>query len=505
MTTKWVPLEERLIEGLTFDDVFVIPHRSEVHPREVDISTELCRGIKIATPFVSSPMDTVTEEKMVIAIELFGGAGVLHKGMSGPRLKEALTTIKRFMAGQIKNPIKATPDQTLRAVKSMNSLYTGFPVVSFEDGDKPKLLGIITRRDMDGKEPGSLVGESMTPRERLVVAAPDISFDGALNLMRRHKVEKLPLVDANDHLVGLVTRRDLDRRLKHPKATVDNQGRLRVGVAVSGANPESAVELVKDLIPLGLDFVVVDSAHGGNSAIIASTRSLKDTFSDLPVIAGNVADRSSAEGLIEAGCDALRVGVGPGSICSTRIVTGIGVPQITAVAECRGLVEHLGSSVPIIADGGISQSGQVIKALAAGASTVMLGNLLASTIESPGEVITRGNQKFKKHRGMGSAEAIKKYGGDRYFQEGDGESEAVIVPEGVSGTVPLRGTVSELLAFFSVALRNGMGYNGAQTISELWKARMVKVTAAGLKEAAPHDLISIESETSTNKQETGGN
>lgn len=491
----WVHPQSRITEGLTFDDILVMPARSRILPKDTDTRTFLYPGIELFAPFISSPMDRVTETKMVIAIGLFGGIGIFHREMGVGGLIQAVLEAKRFMAGKIKDPAAVRPDLNLGDVRDMKSPYTGFPVTETGLGN-PKLVGILTRRDMDGKPSECKVSEVMTPRQKVLVGNPDITPDQALALLREHKVEKLPLVDKSDNLVGLVTRRDLDLRRANPNATVDHEGRLRVGVAVGTKNYDFMVALVRDLVKAGVDLICVDSAHGGHVQIVEGVRVLKTEFPDLPVMAGNVADKESALELLRAGADILRVGFGSGSICTTRVVSGCGVPQITAIIECREAVEEFEKEsrkdVPIISDGGATEPGHSTKALAAGASAMMFGNLLAGTYEAPGEKISTPGGVLKEYRGMGSAAAMKEHGGERYFREGGGK----LLPEGVTGRVRYKGKVRKQLENLLGGLKEGMGYNGASTIPDLWKARLVKVTSAGFKENYPHHLAFVEGEES---------
>lgn len=496
-TAAWIPLSDRMIgEGLTFDDVFLLPAPSKVLPKDTDTSTVLCPGIRLAVPFVSSPMDRVTETKMAVAMALFGGIGIIHRELGRDRLIRAVRAVKRFMAGKIEDPERVSPEMTLGEVRAMRLPYTGFPVTDSTSG-RPRLAGIITRRDMDGKSSELAVKEVMTPRERVKTGKLSISFENAFTTMQKAKVEKLPLVDDDDVLVGLVTRRDLDRRRAHPQATIDSQGRLRVGVAVGAKNHEVVIELVRELIAAGADVVCVDSAHGGHIQVVEATRKIKENFLEFPVIAGNVADKASALLLLRAGADALRCGLGSGSICTTRVISGCGVPQITAIGQCREAVEEFGKEIPIISDGGATEPGHTTKALASGASTIMFGNVLAGTDEAPGKRIKTPRGEFKEYRGMGSEAALLEHGGERYFQEGEGK----LVPEGVRGRVPYKGPVHDQLMILLGGLQNGMGYAGAAQISDLWRTRMVRVTAAGLREAYPHHLEAIEGQETFKERE----
>ena len=495
---EWIHPNQRIVDGLTFDDILVMPCKSQILPKKADTKVLLCPGIELYAPLISSPMDRVTEAKMAIAMALFGGIGILHREMGSEGLIKAILDVKRFMAGKINDPVTVQPEQDLASVRDLELPYTGFPVIDEKSlRGKRTLVGILTRRDMDGKTRECKVSEIMTPRSEMLVGDPATSLTLAKALLRNRKVEKLPLVDADDQLVGLITRRDLDLRDENPNATTDIEGRLQVGAAIGTKDYGVMVKLVGDLIQVGVDFVCIDSAHGGHIQIVQAVQILKREFPNLPIMAGNVADKDSAAELILAGADVLRVGFGSGSICTTRVVSGSGVPQITAIIECREASEEhqneTGRKIPIVSDGGATEPGHSTKAIAAGASAMMFGSLLAGTKESPGEIVKRGGVKFKKYRGMGSEAAMKEHGGERYFKDGEGGK---LLAEGVSGLVPYKGPVKDQLEKLHGGLKSGMGYNGAETIQDLWRARIVKVTNAGLKENYPHHLAAIEGDES---------
>ncbi|MBM7366765.1 IMP dehydrogenase [Gordonia hydrophobica] len=474
--------------GLTFDDVLLLPAASDVVPNAVDTSSKLTRDITLRVPLVSSAMDTVTEARMAIAMARAGGMGVLHRNLSIEAQASAVETVKRSEAGMVTNPVTCLPSNTLAEVDAMCARYriSGLPVVD-EKGD---LVGIITNRDMrfeaDESRP---VAEVMTPAP-LITASEGVSAEAALGLLRRHKIEKLPIVDGNGKLTGLITVKDFVKTEQFPDATKDADGRLLVGAAV-GAGDEAWTRSIT-LADAGVDVLVVDSAHGHSRGVLEMIGKLKaEIGSRVQLIGGNVATREGAQALIDAGVDAVKVGVGPGSICTTRVVAGVGAPQITAILEAVAVANAAG--VPVVADGGLQYSGDVAKALAAGASTAMLGSLLAGTAESPGELILVNGKQFKSYRGMGSLGAMqgrgqgKSYSKDRYFQD-DVLAEDKLVPEGIEGRVPFRGPLSQVIHQLTGGLRAAMGYTGSRSIAELQNAQFVQITAAGLKESHPHDI-----------------
>ena len=474
--------------GLTFDDVLLLPAESDVVPGRADTSTRISRRVRLKVPLVSSPMDTVTEARMAIAMARAGGLGVLHRNLAPDEQAAQVEVVKRSEAGMVTDPVTCSPDDTLADVDALCSRFriSGLPVT---DGDG-RLVGIITNRDMrfevDHTRP---VREVMTLAP-LITAKIGVSAEAALGLLRRNKLEKLPIVDGAGILRGLITIKDFNKTEKYPLATKDPDGRLVVAAAV-GVGEESYARAMT-LVEAGVDVLMVDTAHGHSRRVLEMVAKLKAEIADsVDVVGGNVATRAGAQALVEAGADAVKVGVGPGSICTTRVVAGVGAPQITAIYEaslaCRP------ADVPVIGDGGIQYSGDISKAIAAGASTVMLGSLLAGTAESPGKLIFVGGKQFKTYRGMGSLAAMQSRGGaksystDRYAQD-DVLSEDKLVPEGIEGRIPFRGPLAQVVHQLVGGLRSGMGYAGAPTIERLQDAQLVRITAAGLKESHPHDV-----------------
>jgi IMP dehydrogenase len=466
-------------EGLTFDDVLLVPGESEVLPREVDISSNFTRHIRLNTPLVSAAMDTVTEARMAISMAREGGIGVIHKNMSIERQAKEVDRVKRSEHGVITDPISLTPDHKVRDAVALMEHYhiSGVPITV-----NGKLVGIITNRDIRFEENYDRPIREVMTKENLVTAPVGTTLSEAMAILRRYKIEKLPLVDDNYNLKGLITIKDIEKTRKYPLASKDERGRLRVAAAVgTGADTMARVEA---LVGSGVDAIVVDTAHGQARSVLETVRRIKAAFPAVELIAGNVATAEGTRALCEAGADAVKVGVGPGSICTTRVIAGIGVPQITAIIECARAAAPFG--VPVIADGGIKYSGDVTKALAAGASTVMIGSLLAGTEESPGEIEIFQGRSFKSYRGMGSLAAMKEGSKDRYFQE---EAEK-LVPEGIEGRVPYKGPVAETIFQLVGGLRAGMGYCGARSIAELQaKGRFIRITPAGLRESHPHDVM----------------
>ncbi len=465
---------------LTFDDVLLLPRHSTVHPRLVSTASRFTRSIPIHIPLVAAAMDTVTESDMAIAMARSGGIGVVHKNMSIDRQAAEVDRVKRSESGMIRNPITLGPDRPLREAAALMRRFkiSGVPIV---DGSG-RLIGIITNRDLQFETNLERpLAEAMT-RENLVTAPVGTTLDEAEAILARHRIEKLPVVDADGVLKGLITVKDIFKRRDHPDANKDQHGRLRVAAAV-GAGSDASTR-ARALIDAGVDVIVVDSAHGHSEGVLATVASLRDQFPDVQLVGGNIATESGAKALVERGVDAVKVGIGPGSICTTRVVTGVGVPQITAIVDAvRGA-----GDVPIIADGGIKYSGDVVKALAAGASSVMMGSMLAGTEESPGESILAEGRRFKLIRGMGSLSAMQDGSADRYFQEGE-VSATKMVPEGIEGRVPYKGPVSDVLFQMVGGLRSGMGYCGVADIAGLQRdTEMVQVTSAGLRESHPHDV-----------------
>ncbi|AEF42465.1 IMP dehydrogenase [Hoyosella subflava] len=477
--------------GLTFDDVLLLPAASDVIPSQVDTSSQLTKRIRLRVPLVSSAMDTVTEARMAIAMARAGGLGVLHRNLSPEAQAAQVETVKRSEAGMVTDPVTCGPSDTLADVDAMCARFriSGLPVVD----DSGQLLGIITNRDMrfevDMRRP---VSEVMT-RMPLITAREGVTAEAALGLLRRHKIEKLPIVDGEGALRGLITVKDFVKTEQFPDATKDTDGRLLVGAAV-GVGDDSWTRSMQ-LIDAGVDVLIVDTAHAHNRRVLETVSKLKaEAGETIDVIGGNVATREAAKALVDAGADAVKVGVGPGSICTTRVVAGVGAPQVTAILEAVAACRPYG--VPVIADGGLQFSGDIAKALAAGASTAMLGSLLAGTAESPGELIFVNGKQFKSYRGMGSLGAMqgrgqageaRSFSKDRYFQD-DVLSEDKLVPEGIEGRVPYRGPLSSVTHQLVGGLRAAMGYTGANTIEQLQQARFVQITAAGLKESHPHDI-----------------
>ncbi|MGV9710560.1 IMP dehydrogenase [Gordonia sp. NPDC003424] len=474
--------------GLTFDDVLLLPSASDVIPSDADTSSRVTKNITLRVPLVSSAMDTVTESRMAIAMARAGGMGVLHRNLSIEDQAGQVETVKRSEAGMVTDPVTCSPTNTLAEVDGMCARYriSGLPVVD----ERGELVGIITNRDMrfevDQSRP---VSEVMT-KSPLITAQEGVSAEAALGLLRRNKIEKLPIVDGNGRLTGLITVKDFVKTEQHPLATKDADGRLLVGAAVGTGDPQW--DRAMALADAGADVIIVDTAHAHNRLVLDMVAKLKAEVGErVQVVGGNVATREAALALVEAGADAVKVGVGPGSICTTRVVAGVGAPQITAILEAVAVCKS--HDVPVIADGGLQYSGDIAKALAAGASTAMLGSLLAGTAEAPGDLILVNGKQFKSYRGMGSLGAMqgrgqgKSYSKDRYFQD-DVLKEEKLVPEGIEGRVPFRGPLGQVIHQLVGGLRAAMGYTGASTIADLQNARFVQITAAGLKESHPHDI-----------------
>lgn len=475
-------MEKILTEALTFDDVLLVPQHSQVLPREVELATRLTRRIKLNIPLVSAAMDTVTEASLAIALARHGGLGIIHKNMSIERQASEVDNVKRSESGMIDNPITLAPHQTVDEALVLMRRYriSGIPVV---DGEK--LVGILTNRDLRFEIDGNQrVAEVMT-KENLITAPVGTTLEEAERRLQTHRIEKLLIVDERGRLKGLITVKDIQKKKMFPDAAKDERGRLRVGAAV-GVTRDTH-ERAAALVQAQVDVLAVDTAHGHSEGVLRTVRELRATYPNLDLIAGNVATEEGALALIKAGVDAVKVGIGPGSICTTRIVAGVGVPQITAIMDCyRACKKH---DVPIIADGGIKQTGDIPKAIVAGADTVMIGSMFAGTEESPGETIYLEGRSFKSYRAMGSLAAMKSGSGDRYFQEGETNTKK-LVPEGIEGRVPYRGKLGDVVLQMVGGLRAAMGYLGAATIHDLQqKGRFVKITAAGLRESHPHDVI----------------
>lgn len=469
-------------EGLTYDDVLLLPARSSVMPREVRTQTRLTRGITLNVPLVSAAMDTVTESDMAVAMAREGGVGVLHKNMSPEEQATQVRRVKRSESGMILDPIRLHPENTVGEAREHMARYSigGIPVVDEVD----RLVGIVTNRDLRFElDNGELLQDIMTS-DPLITAPVGTDLGAAESILQEHKIEKLPVTDDDGILRGLITFKDIQKKRRHPHACKDQYGRLRVGAAV-GVTFDT-VERVSALYDADVDFVVVDTAHGHSEGVLRMVERLKTDFSDLEIVAGNVATTRGAEDLILAGVDAVKVGIGPGSICTTRVVAGVGVPQLTAIMDC---VEAAGQyDVPVIADGGIKQTGDIPKALAAGADTVMIGGLFAGVEESPGETVLYEGRRYKNYRGMGSLGAMGSGSKDRYFQDAEDDLRK-LVPEGIEGRVPYKGSLSEVLHQMVGGLRAAMGYTGCGDIEALRnEARFVRITGAGFRESHPHDI-----------------
>ncbi|MCX7696676.1 MAG: IMP dehydrogenase [Bacteroidales bacterium] len=477
-------ISERVIgEGLTFDDVLLLPAYSEILPHETVLTTRFSRNIILNVPFVSAAMDTVTESAMAIAMAQEGGIGVIHKNMSIEDQAKEVKKVKRAENGMIIDPVTIFPSQTVGDALQMMKEHKigGIPVVN----DKKQLVGIITNRDLRFEKDLHKPIEEVMTKSPLITVPEFVTFDKAEEILQEHKIEKLPVVDNNNVLIGLITYKDIIKIKARPNACKDSYGRLRVAAAVGVS--KDTIDRAFALKEAGVDALVVDTAHAHSKKVFEVVRSLKKTFPDLDIIAGNIATYEAAKDLSTLDVDAIKVGIGPGSICTTRVIAGIGVPQLSAIMAVSKALE--GSGIPIIADGGIRYSGDVVKALAAGADSVMIGSIFAGVEESPGETILYEGRKFKVYRGMGSLEAMQSGSKDRYFQ--DEEDVKKLVPEGIVGQIPYKGTLSEVMIQMVGGLRAGMGYCGARNISDLKKTRFIQITHAGIIESHPHDVTII--------------
>jgi len=472
-------LDKIVKEGLSFDDVLVLPSKSEVLPKDVDISTRLTNKIRLNIPIVSASMDTVTEARLAIAMAREGGIGIIHKNMSIEKQALEVDKVKRSEHGVIVDPFYLSPENRIGEALELMERYriSGVPITD-ESG---KLVGILTNRDLRFEDDMNRPIKEVMTKDNLVTAPEGTTLDEAKEILKKHKIEKLPIVDKDLKLKGLITIKDIEKAIKYPNSAKDKAGRLLVGAAVGISRDMD--DRLKALVDARVDVVVVDTAHGHSRGVIEGVYRIKQRYPELQVIAGNVATAEGTRDLIKAGADAVKVGMGPGSICTTRIVAGIGVPQITAILDCAEEAQKY--NIPIIADGGIKYSGDIVKAIAAGADTVMIGSLLAGTEESPGEIEIYKGRSFKVYRGMGSIGAMQQGSSDRYFQE----DAKKLVPEGVEGRVPYRGSVAETIYQLTGGLRAGMGYCGAKNIEELKAARLVRITAAGLRESHAHDIF----------------
>lgn len=468
--------------GLTFDDVLLVPAESAVLPLDTDVATRLTQRVELHIPLLSAAMDTVTESRTAIAMAQEGGIGVIHRNMAVATQAGEVEKVKKFESGMITDPITVRPEQKITEAKEIMQKYgiSGLPVT--QNG---RLVGILTNRDLRfEKRLDRSVAEVMT-KEKLITAKPGIDLDEAKEILQRHRIEKLLVVDERDQLRGLITVKDIEKKIQHPHACKDERGRLRVGAAV-GVGPDCE-ERVEALVRAGADMIAVDTAHGHSQNVMETVRLLRRRYADLDIVAGNVATEEGTLALIEAGVSAVKVGVGPGSICTTRVISGVGVPQLTAIVSCARAAEK--QNIPIISDGGIKYSGDITKALAAGASSVMIGSLFAGTEESPGETILYQGRTYKVYRGMGSLGAMKKGSRDRYGQA-EVEEEMKLVPEGIEGQVPYKGSLAFNIHQLVGGLRAGMGYLGCRTVRDLRsKARFIQVTAAGFREGHVHDVF----------------
>lgn len=471
-----------VMEGLTFDDVLLVPAYSEVLPKSVELSTKFSRNISLNIPFVTAAMDTVTEAPMAIAIAREGGIGVIHKNMPIEDQARQVAIVKRAENGMIYDPVTIKRGKTVGDALAIMSEYHigGIPVVD----DDNKLVGIVTNRDLRfQRDEKKLIDDVMT-KDNLIVTHQQTDLEAASQILLEHKIEKLPVVDDNNRLIGLITYKDITKAKDKPMACKDAKGRLRVAAGV-GVTPDT-LQRIEALVNAGADAIVIDTAHGHSASVIEKVREAKKHFPQVDIVVGNIATGAAARMLVEAGADAVKVGIGPGSICTTRVVAGVGVPQLSAVYDVAQALE--GTGVPLIADGGLRYSGDVVKALAAGGFSVMIGSLVAGTEEAPGETILFNGRKFKSYRGMGSLEAMENGSKDRYFQSGEKETKK-LVPEGIAGRVPYKGTVQEVIYQLVGGLRSGMGYCGAKDITALHDAKFTRITNAGVLESHPHEVI----------------
>ena len=470
-----------VMDGLTFDDVLLIPAYSEVVPRDVELTTRFSRNIELKTPIVSAAMDTVTEAKLAIAIAREGGIGVIHKNMPIAEQARQVHTVKRAENGMIYDPVSILSGKTVAdALALMKEFHIGgIPVVD----ENNYLLGIVTNRDLRFERNTKKTVDEIMTKDNLVTTHQTTNLEDAAEILQKHKIEKLPVVDKDGKLVGLVTYKDITKAKDKPMACKDSKGRLRVaaGVGVTG----DTFQRIEALVDAGVDAIIIDTAHGQSKGVIDTLKEAKKRFPQIDIVVGNIATPEAARALVEAGADAVKVGIGPGSICTTRVIAGVGVPQLSAIYEVSKALE--GTGVPVIADGGIRYSGDMVKALAAGASSIMVGSLLAGVEESPGDTIIYNGRKFKSYRGMGSLEAMQKGSKDRYFQDAEDDVKK-LVPEGIAARVPYKGSLYEVVYQLLGGLRSGMGYCGAKTIEQLHNAKFTRITAAGVKENHPHDV-----------------
>ena len=470
-----------LMDGLTFDDVLLIPAYSEVLPREVDLSTNFSRNIKLNIPFVSAAMDTVTEAKLAIAIAREGGIGVIHKNMSIEAQAQQVKFVKRAENGMISNPVSILRDKTVGQALAMMAEYKigGIPVVDANN----RLVGIVTNRDLRFRRDMSELIDNVMTKDSIITTRQSTDLEAAADILQQHKIEKLPVVDADNKLIGLITYKDITKAKDKPFACKDERGRLRVAAGVGVTH--DTMERVAALVEAGVDAIVIDTAHGHSKGVVEMLKKVKAAYTGIDVVVGNIATGDAAKYLVDAGADAVKVGIGPGSICTTRVVAGIGVPQLSAIYDVAKTLK--GTGVPMIADGGLRYSGDIVKALAAGGNSVMMGSLLAGVEESPGETIIFNGRKFKSYRGMGSLEAMEKGSKDRYFQDMEADIKK-LVPEGIAARVPYKGSLYEVVYQMTGGLRAGMGYCGANNIGELHNAKFTRITNAGVAESHPHNV-----------------
>ncbi len=474
-------LRDKIIgEGLTFDDVFLVPAYSNVLPRNVDISSQFSRNIRLNTPIVSAAMDTVTESAMAISIAREGGIGVIHKNMSIEDQAKKVKMVKRAENGMIIDPITITKEKSTGDALALMKEFKigGIPVVD----NKNRLIGIVTNRDLRFESGDKIISDIMTS-ENIVTTPQSIDLEHAAEILQKHKIEKLPVVDEDNKLVGLITYKDITKAKDRPNACKDDKGRLRVAAGVGVTH--DTIERIEALVKADVDAIVIDTAHGHSQGVVDMLKKAKSLFPQVDFVVGNIATAEAAKALAEAGADAVKVGIGPGSICTTRIVAGVGVPQLTAISWVSEALQ--GTGVPVIGDGGIRYSGDIVKGLAAGADSIMAGSLFAGTEESPGETIIYQGRKFKSYRGMGSLEAMQQGSKDRYFQDAEDDIKK-LVPEGIAARVPYKGTLSEVIYQMVGGLRAGMGYCGSSSMAELKKAQFVRITNAGMAEGHPHDV-----------------
>ncbi|MDD2474296.1 MAG: IMP dehydrogenase [Dysgonamonadaceae bacterium] len=471
-----------IMDGLTFDDLLLVPAYSEVLPRDVDLSTKFSRNITLNTPMISAAMDTVTETNMAIAVAREGGIGVIHKNMSIEEQSKQVRAVKRAENGMILNPITTTRDKTVADALNIMAEYRigGIPVVDANN----HLVGIVTNRDLRFERNMSRLIDDVMTKEGLVTTRQSTDLESAADILQEYKIEKLPVVDENNSLIGLITYKDITKAKDKPLACKDGQGQLRVAAAI-GITPDS-VDRANALVIAGVDAIVIDTAHGHSKGVADMLRTIKKLHPNIDVVVGNIATGAAAKMLIDAGADGVKVGIGPGSICTTRIIAGVGVPQISAIHDVASALK--GTDIPLIADGGLRYSGDIVKALAAGASSVMMGSMLAGTEESPGETIIFNGRKFKAYRGMGSLSAMQQGSKDRYFQDAEDDVKK-LVPEGIEARVPFKGTLQEVIYQMVGGLRAGMGYCGAATIEQLHQAKFTQITAAGYAEGHPHGVM----------------